>query len=457
MKCINCGCQLSEKDFCTSCGADVRVYKRIIKISNMYYNDGLEKANVRDLSGAVISLRKSLKFNKENIKARNLLGLVYYEMGEVVSGLNEWVISKNYQSNKNIADDYIKAVQSNPNRLETINQTIKKYNQALLYCKQESEDLAIIQLKKVLSLNPNMVQAHQLIALLYMRAEEYEKAKKALMKASKIDTNNTTTLRYLKELNEVYSSQVSTQQVKAKQRKEEKVTYQSGNEVIIQPTTFKENSGTTAVLNVVIGIVLGIAVAWFLILPARIQSIKSDSSKTAAEYTEEISVKTEKIAELEEQLETAKEELNSANKKLAKYEGDSGTVTNYEKLLEAYSLYIAGEDIAAIDILNEIDDKLLSESGVQLYNSMKTKVDSTAVDALYQEGYAAYKSEDYTTAMNKMLKVVEIDESYSNSLYILGKCYQLTGDQASANEYFRKVIELFPGTETAYYAEINLH
>ncbi len=36
---------------------------------------------MRDLSGAIVCLKRSLKFNKENIAARNLLGLVYFETG----------------------------------------------------------------------------------------------------------------------------------------------------------------------------------------------------------------------------------------------------------------------------------------------------------------------------------------------------------------------------------------
>lgn len=148
MFCYNCGCHLSEHDFCTSCGADVSLYKKIMCMSNRFYNDGLEKAGVRDLTGAINSLRQSLKFNKNNIEARNLLGLVYFETGEVVAALSEWVISKNMRPEKNIADDYINMLQSNAARLDAINQTIKKYNQALVYCNQDSKDLAIIQLKR---------------------------------------------------------------------------------------------------------------------------------------------------------------------------------------------------------------------------------------------------------------------------------------------------------------------
>ena len=80
----------------------------------MYYNEGLEKAGVRDLTGALNSLRQSLKFNKNNIEARNLLGLVYFELGEVVAALSEWVISKNLRGEKNMMEDTIAAVATAP-------------------------------------------------------------------------------------------------------------------------------------------------------------------------------------------------------------------------------------------------------------------------------------------------------------------------------------------------------
>lgn len=201
MICYKCGQDAGWNDKCPVCGADLSLFKRAIRISNSYYNDGLQKAQVRNLSGAIISLRQSLKFYKYNIQARNLLGLIYYEMGEMVDALSEWVISANYQPDDNLAKKYIDQIHNNRNQLETINQTIKKYNQALTYCKQDSKDLAVIQLRKVLSLNPKLVKGHQLLALLYLEEGHLDKAKKALRDAGKIDTDNTTTLRYLKEVN----------------------------------------------------------------------------------------------------------------------------------------------------------------------------------------------------------------------------------------------------------------
>ena len=75
MKCYKCNAELTEDGYCLKCGADVAVYKIVVKASNSYYNVGLAKAQVRDLSGAIAALKTSLRINKKNIKARNLLGL----------------------------------------------------------------------------------------------------------------------------------------------------------------------------------------------------------------------------------------------------------------------------------------------------------------------------------------------------------------------------------------------
>ena len=101
MICYRCRLEAGNADICPTCGTDLSVFQRALRVSNSYYNDGLQKAGIRNLSGAITSLERSLKFNKYNTDARNLLGLIYYEMGEAVDALSEWVISKNYQPENN--------------------------------------------------------------------------------------------------------------------------------------------------------------------------------------------------------------------------------------------------------------------------------------------------------------------------------------------------------------------
>lgn len=469
MRCYNCGCNLSEHDFCTSCGADVSLYKKIIYISNRFYNDGLEKASVRDLTGAISSLRQCLKFNKNNVEARNLLGLVYFETGEVVAALSEWVISKNLQPKKNIADDYINMIQTNPARLDTINQTIKKYNQALTYCNQDSQDLAVIQLKKVLSLNPKFIRAHQLLALLYINSEEWEKAKRELTKCVQIDTNNTVTLRYLKEVDEMLIPEEGVKpKGKKKAHSDNVVKYQSGNETIIQPVNIKEGKGVGSLLNLGIGIVIGLAIAVCLILPARIQAEKATINDQLRIVSEQSDAKTATIDELEQQLASLREDNSTLEQDLEAFMGRDGSLQSYDILAKAADAYLTDpEDIPAVaDYLDEVTEQAdeeeneKSEAFEKLYNTLLALVGPSAADSYYKIGYEDYKREDYEAAIPNLEKASMYDARNGEALYYLANCYNSVGRTKEAKEAYRKVIELFPGTvkatkSTAFLAELE--
>lgn len=469
MNCYNCGCNLSEHDFCTSCGADVSLYKKIIYISNRFYNDGLEKAGVRDLTGAISSLRQCLKFNKNNVEARNLLGLVYFETGEVVAALSEWVISKNLQPKKNIADDYINMIQTNPTRLDTINQTIKKYNQALTYCNQDSMDLAVIQLKKVLSLNPKFIRAHQLLALLYINNEEWERAKRELTKCVQIDTNNTVTLRYLKEVDEMLIPEEGVKpKGKKKSHSDEVVKYQSGNETIIQPVNIKEGKGVGSLLNLGIGILIGVAIAVFLILPARIQSGNAAISEDLRAVSEQSDAKTATIDELEQQLASLREDNESLEQDLEAFMGRDGSLQSYDLLAKAADAYLTNpEDVPAVaDYLDELDQEEdtegdeKSEAFEKLYNTLLALVGPAAADTYYDIGYEDYRREDYQAAIPNLEKASLYDSRNGEALYYLANCYSSVGRTEDAKETYRKVIELFPGTvkatkSTTFLAELE--
>lgn len=424
------------------------VYKKILHTSNAWYNEALSRANIRDLSGAAECLRKSLQYNKKNITARNLLGLVYFEMGETVSALREWVISKNFQSENNIADEYLEEIQKNRARLETINQTIKKYNQALLYCQQDSRDLAVIQLKKVLSLNPKMVKGHQLLALLYLEEGKLEQAKKALKNAEKIDSNNITTLRYKREISERTKALGG-----AKKKEEDLISYQSGNETIIRPTTsFKESSSGSTVLNIAIGLILGVLITCFLVVPGVKQSAKSSAKNEVLKANDSLSTKNQdikslesKVKDLEEQLEAQKDSANSAD----------GKVTSFEQLLEAYVAYKDGDVKTAGDALANVNQEHLDGATKGIYDEINSSVNSEYLASLYQESYKNYNSGNYAQAIPDFEKIVQMDENYKNGnvIYYLAQSYRKNNDEENAKTYYQKVVELYPNTERALTAQ----
>lgn len=455
MICYHCGCNLTAHDFCTNCGVDVGLYKKIMAVSNLYYNEGLEKAGVRDLSGAIVSLRQSLKFNKNNIEARNLLGLVYFEMGEVVSALGEWVISKNMRPNKNIADDYINMVQSNATKLDTINQTIKKYNQALIYCQQDSKDMAIIQLKKVLSLNPKFIRAHQLLALLYIDAEEWEKAERELKKCCQIDTNNTSVLRYKKEVDKMLLPDDSVKAPKNKRAVGDVIHYQRDNETIIQPIGYKETKGLSSVINIIIGVAIGIAVACFLILPARISSAKAEAKDELKVVSEQSDAKSATIAELESKVSALTEENNNLHEQLDIYVGSDGTLQIMDDLLSAAKVYAetpneiekVAEYLDAIDAGVEVEST--SPEFQDLYNMLVEKIGPQASTIYYNKGMEQYNAENYDDSITYLMRAYEYNKQNGEALYNLGNSYRLNEQPVEAVEVYKEVIANFSGTEKA--------
>ena len=102
-------------------------------------------------------------------------------------------------------------------------------------------------------------QAHQLLALLYLQDNKLELAKKTLRNAGKIDTNNTTTLRYLREVN----ARLKEKSPSKKPKDDDLISYQSGNETIIMPKRFKESSIGATLVYIVIGLIVGTAITAF--------------------------------------------------------------------------------------------------------------------------------------------------------------------------------------------------
>ncbi len=196
--CPHCGAQVRKNGYCSECYLPIKMLRKAQNTSDYYYNTGLDRASARDLSGAIESLLQSLRYNKRNVQARNLLGLIYYEMGEAVQAMSEWVMSINYQPENNLATKYLKELKKDPARLESVDQLARKYNMAIQYAHSEDYDLAILQLKSTLSDNPHFVKGYLLLALLYIGTDNYEKARVTLRRVLKIDKANSLAVHYLR-------------------------------------------------------------------------------------------------------------------------------------------------------------------------------------------------------------------------------------------------------------------
>ena len=385
MNCMNCGAFLADKDldYCPHCGCNVLIQKKVEYLSKLYYNQGLEKASIRDLSGAVNCLKQSLTFNKRNIQARNLLGLVYFETGEVVAALSEWVISKNLQPTRNIANEYINRLQANSNKLDAINETIRKYNNALALCRDGHEDMAAIQLRKILTQNSKLIKGYHLLALIYMKNHDWGKARRILRKAARIDKTNTTTLRFLREVDE--RTGVTTrldQQKKGLFGKKAKESYgdEVARNVAVQPAAYKENSRISLFVTLMAGVAAGAAAFWLLAVPAIKQGIYREANQQIVQYSESLASQGAELTRVQGQ---AKESGDVAEEVTLQLDSEQKKSTSYQALLNAYVAYKQNEyDAAALEIQKVYEDQI-GDDVKGIYNTICSE---TGVSGIKSDG-----------------------------------------------------------------------
>ena len=379
MNCMNCGAFLtdSDLDYCPNCGYNVLIQKKVDYLSKSFYNQGLEKASIRDLSGAIACLKQSLIYDKRNIKARNLLGLVYFETGEVVSALSEWVISKNLQPTRNLASEYINKLQANPNKLSAINETIKKYNHALLLCREGHEDMAAIQLRKILAQNSKLIKGYHLLALIQMKNREWNKARRTLKKAAHIDKTNTTTLRFLREVDE--QTGVTTRLEKQKKglfrngSNRRSDTDADSSEMVVQAPVYRERNRISLFVILMSGIIAGAGAFWLLAVPAIRQNIYSEANQQIVQYSESLASQG---AELSKAQGEAKESGDTAEEVTQQLTTEQAKSQSYEALMTAYLYYQQQNlDEAALSI-QKVQVDVLTDSMKSIYTTIR---DATGV------------------------------------------------------------------------------
>ena len=360
MNCMNCGTRLTDMDldYCPRCGCNVLIQKKVEYLSKLYYNQGLEKASIRDLSGAISCLKQSLTYNKSNIQARNLLGLVYFETGEVVAALSEWVISKNLQPARNLASEYINKLQANS--------------------REGHEDMAAIQLRKILTQNPKLIKGYHLLALIQMKNQEWNKARRILKKAAKIDKTNTTTLRFLREIDEQTG-------VTTRLEKKSKGSFLKGNsdskekdsDMYVPTAAYREKSKAPLFFTLAAGFAAGAAALWFLAVPAIRQGIYREANEQIINYSESLASQGAELSKAQGEAQQSDDTAEAAAKQI---EEEKQKSQSYEALFNAYTAMQQEDmDSAAVEVQKVYAD-VLPDSMKEIYTTICNNTGVTGIE-----------------------------------------------------------------------------
>ncbi len=428
--------------------------KKIRLASNGFYNLGLERAKIRDLTGAVEALKKCLMLNKYHIDGRNLLGLIYYEMGEVSDALVQWVISMNFKEQDNRADYYLDQIQRKPERLDTVSQNVKRYNQALAQAQAGDDDLAVLQLTKVVEVNPNFIKAHLLLAALYMSRGTYTKAGKSLLKVLKIDKNNPKASWYMS----IVKARTGRADVERRKLKNAFSHKKMQDDDVIIPPSYKENTGWQSILNIVAGLALGAMVIFFLVMPTKIKALNNEHNQEILKYEEKINQRNEEIDSLNGQMEQANSDKETAEQKLDEaLNSNDSQVNQYAILVKMLQAYRNEDLTGAVTLYPGFNPSIFTDETVlQIANGIKQDIETNGYQTLEDLAYTMWSAGRMDEALNYYNTCLTIRPQNQKVIFSMGMIYRSKQDYAKAVELFTQVSTQYGDSEYAEKARNQL-
>ena len=125
------------------------------------------------------------------------------------------------------------------------------------------------------------------------------------------------------------------------------------------------------ILYIIIGLVVGVAVTCFLVVPGIKSQAKTDAKKQLLSANDTISTNGQTISGLNDQIDKLKKELEDEKKK---NDGVSDQISTYEALLNAYVYYTTNDVIKAGEALENINTSYLSDSAKKTYDTLNRSI-----------------------------------------------------------------------------------
>ena len=423
--------------------------KRLYRIANAFYNLGLEKAHLNDLTGAAELLKRALRFDKCCTDARNLLGLIYYEMGETADALCQWIISKNFQPEENTADRYLDMIQRKPEQLERDSQAIKKFNQALVTAKSADPDFAVIELQHLVSERPKYVKAQTVLAMLYMEKGDYIKAGRALMQILKVDRNNPTALILMDEVKHL----TGRAEVEQKKLKNAFSHRKMEDDDVIMPESGATGMPYSTTVLIVLGVLLGMVVFSTLLLPGIRKNYYREANQKVVENSRKLSAINSDYQKINNEYDELKVRYDDVSKRLAAFEQENRDFASmYAMLNTIIEEYEGGRYTDAangwlsinrdIEILNEEPlSSRLKEVDDIIYNG--------CYDRLTELGTQSWNGGKKEAALLYYDLALRIDPDDPEVMYLKARLLQSDDRISEANKIFDKIVGEHPESKYA--------
>jgi len=301
--------------------------------------------------------------------------------------------------------------------------------------------------------HPKYIRALLLLSLIYLKHCEYEKARRCLVRIQKMDVGNVTALRYLEEIKQ----QIQSGTQGAEQEKEGE-NFSSGPQFVPVHSYKEDKPNFLAFLTFFLGIVIGVAVIYYMAVPNIRQSIKEEYNAKEKNYSAMLSLKESEISTLESKMRIQENTVNDLNSRILLLE-------DYEPLINAlyrYHKYVQNETPtmeetdALLEEIYAIDMQIIAAENAgaaELYETMKEDMEERAGIVYLQEGLKMYDGgnpEKAFSVFGQALIMLDVtgagssDLNYSEVLYRLGRFYHEKEDISQAKQLYERLLTECP-------------
>ena len=413
----------------------------------------LSLAKERNLSSALNALSISLGLNKKNTDARNLYGLIQFEMGEETKALISWVISININPINNPAQNYLQKLRNKSAYLEKSQDAISKYNKAISQIKTVNYDMARITLKQAVDIRPHFIKAMLALALLDIREGKSSEARKLLDNVLSIDRFNTKAITYLEEMKPLTEKKARKEKLSvigSPVKKEKHVENMNNGMPVTE--IYKNYSGMFTAINVGIGLIVGACAMVFLYMPTMKVALNNAHNKEIVAISQQLN----DVNLAMEGLKSENESLNEQVNKLTEVNNTSTENMNYKLLQYVYFLGLikeyntknytrAAEIFSNLDVgqLTDVDNGLgISVTGT--FAEMAPKMRDEGPKLLLKVADGLNRSGDFAGAIGYYDAALRISPDYVEAKYKKALAYKTMGDVDTANNLFTEIITNYP-------------
>lgn len=351
---------------------------------------------------------------------------------------------------------------------DNIRNSIFLYNKAIESLRFGSEDIAMIGLRKAISMNPDFKEAHNLLGLCYSYVGETQKAAEMFEKVSKAESNGVLAMSYMRKLGmaEAALPQADKQTTKQSLRAERQAKRPHEQQI---PDSKRVGSGKYLrkedktkkqklfnILKIVLAFAAGVALYAIIQSPTKepenipvqpdTSAIEAAVNKVKTEYDSKLAEMDNKIAMLQEDKDNALAQADYFKTSLRLYEIES--LASAKKYQDAADILLIMKTVEFRDEEKEKFDELYG------------KVMPLAAKAAYDKGYKLYNSRNYPDSLKSFERVQIYDPEYVRMdavLYYMGRCNQFADNSRTAVALFQKLIDNYPRSGYVKNAKVRLN